>query len=313
MRWGRSDGWWVKTVGQDSIRWGAPRLLALLLCQNRATVAYLWENTKKQLNAGTVRPAGIEHWWNSTSKLGLGTIQRMSEQPLNVLAVVGSLQSGSVTRAVVLDVAQRMQESGCAVDLLDFLKEPLALYNPDTAHDLPGYIQLQQRVDRADVILLGTPDYHGSLSGAMKNFLDHFWHEFAGKLFVTIVASHEKGLTVTDQLRTVARQCYAWSLPYGIAFTEELDVKEGKIISDALQKRLDMLVRDARVYGELLARQRRADLAGTDRDFWPGTETLTAERRKCSRLAVLGSAEICTADTPEAELSIPTRSFAGPL
>jgi len=191
----------------------------------------------------------------------------MSEQPLNVLAVVGSLQSGSVTRAVVLDVAQRMQKAGCAVDSLDFLKEPLALYNPDTAHDLPGYVQLQQRVDRADVILLGTPDYHGSLSGAMKNFLDHFWHEFAGKLFVTIVASHEKGLTVTDQLRTVARQCYAWSLPYGIAFTEELDVKEGKIISEALQKRLDMLVRDARIYGELLARQRRADLAGAEPGF----------------------------------------------
>jgi len=38
----------------------------------------------------------------------------------------------------------------------------------------------------------------------MKNFLDHFWREFAGKLFATIVASHEKGLTVTDQLRTVA-------------------------------------------------------------------------------------------------------------
>jgi hypothetical protein len=25
------------------------------------------------------------------------------------------------------------------VDVLDFLKEPLALYNPDEAHDLPGY------------------------------------------------------------------------------------------------------------------------------------------------------------------------------
>ena len=80
--------------------------------------------------------------------------------------------------------------------MLDFEKEPLALYNPDTAHDLPGYAELQARVHRADVIVLGTPDYHGGISGAMKNFLDHFWHEFAGKLFATIVASHEKGLTV---------------------------------------------------------------------------------------------------------------------
>jgi len=143
----------------------------------------------------------------------------------------------------------------------------LALYNPDTAHDMPGYAELQERVVASDLILLGTPDYHGGLSGAMKNFLDHFWHEFTGKLFATIVASHEKGLTVTDQLRTVARQCYAWTLPYGVAFTEEVDVKDGKIVSDSLRQRLDMLVRDARVYGELLARQRRADLRGSEPGF----------------------------------------------
>jgi NAD(P)H-dependent FMN reductase len=191
----------------------------------------------------------------------------MAEPSLNVLAVVGSLQRDSVTRIVIRHVAERLQQAGCTVDVLDFLKEPMALYNPDTAHDLPGYAALQVRVDRADVILLGTPDYHGSLSGAMKNFLDHFWHEFAGKLFATVVASHEKGLTVIDQLRTVARQCYAWTLPYGVAFTEEVDVKNGKIVSDPLQKRLEMLIHDARVYGELLARQRRADLAGTEPGF----------------------------------------------
>ena len=186
----------------------------------------------------------------------------MSEACLKVLAVVGSLQRDSVTRVVVRHVAQQLQAAGCTVDVLDFDKEPLALYNPDTTHDLPGYAELQARVHRADVIILGSPDYHGGISGAMKNFLDHFWHEFAGKLFATIVSSHEKGLTVMDQLRTVARQCYAWTLPYGVSLTEDVDVKDGQIVSDALQQRLAMLIRDLRVYGELLARQRRADLAG---------------------------------------------------
>ncbi len=191
----------------------------------------------------------------------------MAATPLSVLAVVGSLQRNSITRVVIHHVAEQLRHARCAVDILDFLKEPLALYNPDTAHDLPGYTELQARVDKADVILLGTPDYHGSLSGAMKNFLDHFWHEFAGKLFVSIVASHEKGLTVTDQLRTVARQCYAWTLPYGVAFTEEVDVKEGRIVSESLQKRLAMLVRDAHVYGTVLATQRKSDLLTSEPGF----------------------------------------------
>jgi FMN reductase len=186
---------------------------------------------------------------------------------LNVLAVVGSLHRDSVTRAVIQLVGDKLKALGCAVDVLDFEKEPLALYNPDVAHDLPGYGELQQRVERADVIVLGTPDYHGSISGATKNFLDHFWREFGGKLFATIVASHEKGLTVTDQLRTVARQCYAWSLPYGVSFMEDEDVKDGEIVSDSLRNRLEMMVRDVRVYGELLGRQRRADLRGNDPGF----------------------------------------------
>src|SRR5436309_300100 len=191
----------------------------------------------------------------------------MSDPPLQVLAVAGSLHRTSVTRAVVLQVAEGLKAEGCSVDVLDFETEPLPLYNPDTAYDAPGFDALQTRVERADVYVLGTPDYHGSISSAMKNFLDHFWREFAGKLFATLVASHEKGLTVTDQLRTVARQCYAWTLPYGVSFVEKEDVNAGQVVSEALKQRLDMFVRDVRVYGTLLARQRRADLAGVEAGF----------------------------------------------
>lgn len=191
----------------------------------------------------------------------------MAEMALRVLAVVGTMQSNSALSIVIEHAARDFEATGCLVDLLNLKKEPLALYDPESAHALPGYASLQERVDQAGVILLGTPDYHGSISSAMKNFLDHFWHEFAGKLFVTIVASREKGLTATDQLRTVARQCYAWTLPYGIGFNTDEDVSEGTVASEALRKRLEMMVRDARVYGELLTRQRGLDLSAAEHGF----------------------------------------------
>jgi NAD(P)H-dependent FMN reductase len=191
----------------------------------------------------------------------------MSESPLHVLAVVGSLNKNAVTRIVIDHAAGLLRQAGVGVDVLDFLKEPLALFNPDSSHSAEGFEQLRLRVERADAYILGTPDYHGSISSTMKNFLDHFWHEFAGKLFATIVASHEKGLTVTDQLRTVARQCYGWSLPYGLSFTENVDVKENKIVSDSLKQRLEIMVRDVRTYGTLIAQQRQADLAGSEACF----------------------------------------------
>ena len=189
------------------------------------------------------------------------------QQSLRVLAVAGSLNSDSVTRVVVGEAARQLAELGCEVDLLDLREEPLALYCPDTAEAAPVFAALQRRVEQADVVVLGTPDYHGSISSALKNFLDHFWREFAGKLFATIVASHEKGLTVTDHLGTVARQCYAWTLPYGISFMGEEDVKDGKVSSATLAKRLEMMTRDAAAYGRLLAAQRRRDLASQEPGF----------------------------------------------
>mgnify|MGYP003345900569 CR=1 FL=1 len=93
------------------------------------------------------------------------------------------------------------------------------------------------------------------------------WNTFVLSFFATVVASHEKGLTVHDQLRTIARQCNAWTLPYGVSLAEKEDVRDGAVASDALRQRLAMLTRDVRVYGELLATQRRNDLAGTEPGF----------------------------------------------
>lgn len=186
---------------------------------------------------------------------------------LNILVVAGSLNDRSSTRVVTRAAAKAWRGMGCEVDEVDLAKESLALFDPDTAYKGAAYLELKPRVERADVIVLGSPDYHGTIASPLKNFLDHFWQEFAGKLFATLVGSYDKGLTVTDHLRTVARQCYAWSMPYAMAFSDREDVVSGEIKSEAFLKRMEMFVRDVRVYGEVIADQRRKDLAGTEAGF----------------------------------------------
>jgi NAD(P)H-dependent FMN reductase len=189
------------------------------------------------------------------------------DNKLQVLAVAGSLGTNSVTALVVNHLAGELAKRNCLVDVLDLRKERLELFDPESSHTATYFAALQKRVAAADVYLLGTPDYHGSISSALKNFLDHFWQEFAGKLFATVVASHEKGLTVSDQLRTVARQCYAWSLPYAVSFADRDEVKEGKIVSEPFRKRLEMMAHDIAAYGTVLAQQRERDLRGSEPGF----------------------------------------------
>ena len=99
------------------------------------------------------------------------------------------------------------------------------------------------------------------MSGAMKNFLDYYWSEFAGKVFAYLCASHEKGLTAMDQMRTAVRQCYGWSLPYGVSIhgDEDFDA-EGNVKNAVVARRLRSLARDLVIYGTLIRDQFQRDL-----------------------------------------------------
>jgi FMN reductase len=161
-----------------------------------------------------------------------------------------------------------MEKLDAETHLLDLRKVKMPTFNPNSSMQSGNRLkEITGEVNWADVFILTTPDYHGSMSGPMKNFLDHYWQEFAGKTFGYICASHEKGLTVMDQMRTAVRQCYGWSLPYGISVNGEEDFNEaGEIVSSLLTKRLRMLARDLIVYGELIRKQFVQDLSSKESD-----------------------------------------------
>ena len=87
-------------------------------------------------------------------------------------------------------------------------------------------------------------------------------------LLVDWLGAEELARVIAPYLRRAGwRPVLAPSLPYGVSFADQEDVQDGQVVSGSFQKRLAMLVHDVRVYGELLARQRRADLAGNDPGF----------------------------------------------
>lgn len=182
---------------------------------------------------------------------------------IKILGVASSMREGSYgTRALkrVLDAAGKHEAKTC---LLDLRSIRMPMFNPDILNE--HHQQMEKVIEDlnwADAFVLASPDYHGSISGAMKNFLDFYWEEFAGKTFGYICSSHEKGLTVMDQMRTAVRQCYGWSLPYGVSINGEEDFNEkGEIVNSLLVKRLKILARDLVVYGKLIRRQFLQDIS----------------------------------------------------
>jgi FMN reductase len=177
-----------------------------------------------------------------------------------VLGVSGSLRAKSHGRIALSAILDAATEFGAEVRLLDLRQAGLPMYNPDAEPD-PRIMHCLADVKWAQAFVLSTPDYHGAMSGAMKNFLDYHWSEFSGKLFGYLCASHEKGITAIDQMRIAVRQCYGWSLPYGVAINSQTDLDTaGQIADPTLLSRLRMLGRDIVVYGSLLHEQFLEDI-----------------------------------------------------
>jgi len=171
-----------------------------------------------------------------------------------ILGVGSSMRQGSFSTSALKFALDFAKKDEIETHLLDLQKTPLPMFYSEEK-ETKEITLVKDRVKWADAFILATPDYHGSMSGSMKNFLDYFWSDFAGKLFGYICASHEKGLTVMDQMRTAVRQCYGWSMPYGVSINGENDFENGLIKNPQIQTRLTMLSRDLSVYGKLIRNQ----------------------------------------------------------
>jgi NAD(P)H-dependent FMN reductase len=183
----------------------------------------------------------------------------------NVLGVAGSTRQSSYSTRALKIALEHAKKHGAEVRLLELNNTVLPLYDPSA----PASKEVERAAEAiawADAFILASPDYHGSISGALKNFLDHFYEEFAGKVFGYIVASHEKGLTVMDQMRTAVRQCYGWSMPYGVSINGPQDFTGQETANTRLSSRLRMMARDLVVYGRLVRDQFMRDFGSNEPD-----------------------------------------------
>src|ERR1700677_2858257 len=163
---------------------------------------------------------------------------------LKLLGISGSLRSRSTSLRALNILLDQAREFGAETRLLDLRQADLPMYSPDAEPDARISRALGD-VTWAEAFVLSSPDYHGSMSGAMKNFLDYHWYELSGKLFGYICVSHEMGLTVMEGMRLAVRQCYGWSLPYGVSIHGKHDLTpDGHIENPALKSRLRMTARD---------------------------------------------------------------------
>jgi Predicted flavoprotein len=93
----------------------------------------------------------------------------------NVLAISGSLRSGSLNTELVNQAAAIAASKGASVKSITLNQFPMPFYNEDLekGSGMPNAAkQLRSLMLSSDVILIASPEYNATCSGVLKNALD---------------------------------------------------------------------------------------------------------------------------------------------
>lgn len=186
-----------------------------------------------------------------------------ASRPFQIMAVVCSTRAASNSQRIAEHVAASALAAGAVVDWLSLAESPIPMMSLDGYGELQGIVDdVVARMRRADAFIIATPEYHGSMSGPAKNFFDHGYHEFSGKLFAIVSATGgSQGTSCLTHLRATVQYCHGWTMPYHVGVPEAEFGEDGALRNERIRQRLELLGRDLVVYGRLLVDQFRADLA----------------------------------------------------
>jgi NAD(P)H-dependent FMN reductase len=179
------------------------------------------------------------------------------ESMIQIAALCGSLRAGSYSRMALQIALQGAEEVGAQTRLLDLRQYDLPHCDARKNARYPDdVLNLREAVQSAHGIILGTPVYHGSFSGVLKNALDLMgFAEFEGKMMglVGVSGGRTGAVNTLDSLRAIGRVLHAWVVPEQVSIPEAWKAfdSEGNIKDVELDRRLREVGRQVARYAYL--------------------------------------------------------------
>ncbi|WP_036482275.1 NADPH-dependent FMN reductase [Myxosarcina sp. GI1] len=163
---------------------------------------------------------------------------------VKIVGIAGSLRDNSYSVLALQQATNRIKALGAEAEIID-LKE-MKLPFCDGGDDYPDYPDVEvmrAKVKAADGLILATPEYHGSVSGVIKNALDLMSFEhLSGKVAGVIsVLGGQSNSNALNDLRIIIRWVHGWVIPEQISVGQAWQAfdNEGKLKDEKLSQRFD--------------------------------------------------------------------------
>jgi len=163
---------------------------------------------------------------------------------LRIVGISGSLRPGSLTRAAVEIALGAAREKGAVTEMFDLQQVRVACDGSTEDGGYPESVyRLRRTVKQAHGLILGTPEYHGSFSGVLKNALDLMgFEEFAGKMvgLISVAGGAMGGVAALSSLRSICRVLHAWVIPQqaSVPFSFRAFNADGTIKDEKMHERV---------------------------------------------------------------------------
>lgn len=165
---------------------------------------------------------------------------------MKITMIAGSNREGATSTYLLLYIERLLKAQHISVTLVNLRELQLPLYSPDTQVPHANAQFLIEKVTHADGLILATPEYHGSISGMMKNALDYMNpSHVSGKPVLSVSsAGGPVGVSSLSHLQTIVRNLHGVNCPewISIGFGSNRFDPNGRPLDDGMRDRVENAV-----------------------------------------------------------------------
>lgn len=172
-----------------------------------------------------------------------------------IVAVGGTLRPGSSTERAMQHVLNAAERAGARTKLISGPALQLPMYQPENPDRSDAARDLVAQLALADGIILGSPGYHGSISGLVKNALDYAEDlradvrpYFSGRAVgcIATAGGWPGAVNTLGALRDIVHSLRGWPTPLGAAINSSERVFDdgGQCLVPRVAQMLDVIANE---------------------------------------------------------------------
>ena len=166
---------------------------------------------------------------------------------LRIMGICGTYGVDSANGRMLELVFEHCRKMGAECTIWDNAQHPLPFVGAEGSWDDENVKAFQDMATSSDAFILSSPEYHGTMSGVMKNSLDWLYSKHtSGKVFgLLCTLGGQSSNNTLNHMRIAARWIHGWVVPEQIAVPhiKEAFDEDGNLLDEKITESIEAMAK----------------------------------------------------------------------